>query len=69
MNTLTKLTDDNHEQVRKYLRFFRNKKEGFLRSLNNEFKELNNDKITMEVFSKEDVEDFSDYLRSAVQVR
>ena len=69
MNPLNRLTEDNQEQVRRYLRFFRQKKDGISRGLSNEFNELKSDALKNDdVFSRDDVEDYSDNIRSAIKV-
>jgi hypothetical protein len=69
MNPLNRLSEEGQDQIRKYLRFFRQKKDGISRSVNSEFIELKNDRLSGEdVFSKEDVDDYSDYIRSAIKV-
>ena len=43
-NPFNKLTDFNHSQVRKYLNFFRNKRQSSLRALSSEFSDLKHDR-------------------------
>ena len=68
MNPFGKLSEDNQDQIRKYLRFFRQKKEGILRNVSNEFSEAKSDRLKEDMFSRDDMEEYSDYLRSAIRV-
>lgn len=86
-NPFHRLTHENKEQVIKYLKFFRAKKDSILRALNLEFEDAKADRyreiiqllkvsilnITIlsvfrrlndNMFSKEDMEEFSDFLQS-----
>jgi hypothetical protein len=69
MNPFGDLSDQNGEQVKKYLKFFRQKREGFVRSVANEIQECKNDRVTEDMYSREDVEDIVDFLNSAIRVR
>ena len=62
------LSEENHDQIRKYLRFFRQKKDGILRAIVREFADAKTDRLNEEVFSKEDVEEFADFMSTAVRV-
>ena len=63
MNPFSNLTDENHEQIRKYLKFLRSKKESILRAVGNEFREAKASRLAGEtMFSIEDVEQFTDFL-------
>lgn len=69
MNPLSRLSEDNQEQVRRYLRFFRQKKDGISRGLTNEFNELKNDALKNDdVFSRDDMEEYADNMRAAIKV-
>ena len=68
MNPFNDLSDGNGEQIRRYLKFFRQKKEGYLRSTSGEFQECKADRLSEDMFSREDVEEIIDYLQSAVRV-
>lgn len=63
------LSEGNHEQIRKYLRFFRNKKDGILRAVNREFNDVKSDRLHEDMYSKDDVHEFADFLASAIRVR
>ena len=63
------LSDTNNDQIRKYLRFFQQKKESLMRSLTAEFSDAKMDKLNEDMYSKDDVEDFADFLSSAVKVK
>lgn len=68
MNPFNELSEDNHDQIRKYLRFFRQKKDGILRGINREFVDIKTDRLNEDMYSKEDVNEFADYLSSAIKV-
>lgn len=68
MNPFGHLSDENDEQLRKYLKFFRHKKEGILRSITREFQDISNDKLTEEMYTKDDVMEYTDFLSSAIVV-
>jgi hypothetical protein len=69
MNPFESLSDENHDQIKKYLRFFAQKKEGLLRTINIEFADAKADKLNGSMYSREDVEDFCEFLATAVKVR
>lgn len=69
MNPFDSLSNENHDQIQKYLKFFAQKKEGLLRTINIEFNDARADKLNESMYSKEDVEDFCDFLAVAVKVR
>lgn len=69
MNPFADLSDENHDQVRKYLRFFRQKKDGILRSVSREFMDAKADRLNEDMYSKDDVNEFADFLASAIRVR
>ncbi len=68
MNPFNDLSEDNHDQIRKYLRFFRQKKEGILRAVNREFTDVKADRLNEDMYSKDDVHEFADFLASAIRV-
>ncbi len=57
-NPFGDLSGDNITQITKYLKFFRQKKDGILRSIANEFDHVKTEKIYEEMYSKDDVVDF-----------
>eukprot|EP01042_Synura_sphagnicola_P016964 gene16964-21444_t len=61
------LSEENHEQIRKYLRFLRNKKDGILRSLQREIEDIRSDRLTEDMYSRDDVNEFVDFLTSAIK--
>ena len=63
------LSDENHEQIRKYLKFFRVKKDAILRTLQREMDEIKADRLNEDMYTQNDVNDFADFLGSAVKVR
>ena len=69
MNPFEDLSQDNHDQIRKYLRFFRQKKDGIIRDIDREFEDIRNDKLEETMFTKEDMLEYSDFLSSAIKVR
>mmetsp|Transcript_34630 Transcript_34630/g.76394 ORF Transcript_34630/g.76394 Transcript_34630/m.76394 type:complete len:106 (+) Transcript_34630:102-419(+) len=69
MNPFDDLSGDNHDQIRKYLRFFRQKKDGILRDIDREFADIKSDKLEETMFTREDMLEYSDFIASAIQVR
>eukprot|EP01038_Epipyxis_sp_PR26KG_P009452 gene9452-12736_t len=67
MNSLTDLTEENHAQLRKYLKFFRQKKDGIVRAIELEFTDAKNDRLNENMYTKEDVQEYSDFLASATR--
>lgn len=67
-NPFASLSEENHDQIRKYLRFLRNKKDGMLRSLQREIDDIKSDRLEEDVYSKDDVHEFADFLTSAIRV-
>jgi hypothetical protein len=63
------LSSDNHAQIRQYLRFFRQKKDGILRDIDREFADIKSDKLDETMFTREDMLEYSDFIASAIQVR
>ncbi len=68
MNPFEELSQDNHDQIRKYLRFFRQKKDGIMREIDREFIDIRNDKIEETMFTKDDMLEYSDFVSSAIKV-
>lgn len=68
MNPFSHLSDENDDQLRKYLRFFRSKKDGIIRSIKKEINEIKVDKLNEEVYTKDDVSEIVDFISSGVQV-
>jgi hypothetical protein len=68
MNPFGDLSDQNGDQVKKYLKFFRQKREGIVRAISNEINECKADRVTEDMYSKEDVDDIIDFLNSTVRV-
>jgi hypothetical protein len=69
MDPFHSLSAENHEQIRKYLRFFRQKKDGIVRNLQQEVNDVKSDRLNEDMYSREDVEEFADFLFSAVKVK
>ena len=68
MDPVESLNDSNGEQIRKFVKFFRQKREAMIRTINREFSDIRNDKLETEnMFTKEEMEEYSDYLQTAVR--
>jgi hypothetical protein len=63
MNPFSELSEDNHAQVRKYLRFFRQKKDSALRAVDHEFSDTRADKLYEDMYSKRDVEELLEFIQ------
>lgn len=61
------ITDDLL-QLQKYLRFFRQKRDGIQRSVAEEFRDAKSDRSDEDVFTREDFMDFVDSLGGKVKV-
>jgi hypothetical protein len=61
------LTEENTAQVSRYLRFFRAKKDGLIRTITRDCDEARADRLHEDVYTKEDMEDFSDLIVSTVR--
>jgi hypothetical protein len=68
MNSFGDSSAETHAQVRKYLGFFRQKKEGILRAINLAFEDAKADKLNEDMYTRDDVLDFADFLSSAIRV-
>jgi hypothetical protein len=68
MNPLQNLRPASNIEVRKYLKFFRQKRDSALRSIDNEFSSISSNRLVDDVYSKEDVEDIVDFLQSSMRV-
>lgn len=68
MDPTEALNDNNGEQIRKYVKFFRQKREAMIRTINREFSDIRNDKLETEnMFTKEEMEEYSDYLQTSIR--
>ena len=67
-NPFGDLSGDNVTQITKYLKFFRQKKDGVLRSIANEFDHVKTEKIYEEMYSKDDVVDFISLLLDSTRL-
>mmetsp|Transcript_18240 Transcript_18240/g.18307 ORF Transcript_18240/g.18307 Transcript_18240/m.18307 type:complete len:277 (+) Transcript_18240:118-948(+) len=67
MNPLNDLSEENEEQVRKYIRFFRQKKDGMIRSITSEIDDAKQDRLNEDMFTVDDMSDFSDHITSLVK--
>ena len=62
------LNDNSNEQIRKYIKFFRQKKDAIVRTINREFSDIRNDKLEQEnMFTKEEMEDYTDHLQTTIR--
>ena len=62
-NPFANLTEENHEQIRKYLKFLRSKKDTILRTITTEFREAKADRISGEnMFTTDDMEQYTEFL-------
>lgn len=68
MNPFEDLSPDNTDHIRKYIRFFRQKREGIVRDIDREMSDIRSDRLDESVFSKEDMLEYADMLESAVRV-
>ena len=66
-NPFANLNEQNTTQVSKYLRFFRNKKDGLIRTIARECDDARTDRLHEDMYSKEDMEEFSDFIVSTVR--
>lgn len=62
------LSEENHESIRKYLKFFRQKKDSLLRDIQREINDVNADRLNEDMYTREDVMEFADFLASAIKV-
>ncbi len=68
MEVISGLNDTNQAQISKYLKYFRQKRESSIKLVNAEIKDVKNDRLNEDVYSKDDVEDVLDFLNSALRV-
>ncbi|RYH20431.1 hypothetical protein EON65_23480 [archaeon] len=68
MDPFNSLSLENHDQIRKYLRFFRQKKDGILRSLQREVNDIKAERLNEDMYTKDDMQEFADFLMSAIRV-
>lgn len=62
------LSEENHESIRKYLKFFRQKKDAVLRDIQREINDINADRLNEDMYTRDDVIEFADFLASAIKV-
>lgn len=67
-NPFADLSEHNIAQIAKYLKFFRSKRDAALRSVDNEFHHIKQDKLNEDMFTKEEMEDFADFMLATVRV-
>lgn len=65
-NPFAELGDESVDQIRKYLRFFRQKRDGIVRMIAREFDDAKADRIHEDMYSREDMEEFADFLKSCI---
>ena len=62
------LNNNNNEQIRKYVKFFRQKKDAIVRTINREFSDIRNYKLEQEnMFTKEEMEEYTDHLQTTIR--
>lgn len=66
MNPFSSLDANGVDNLRRYLRFFRQKREGLVRTVAREFEDAKADRIHEDVYSREEMEEFADYLKSSL---
>ena len=70
MNPFSNLSEENQNQVLKYLKFFRQKRDAITRTISNEFLDIKTDRLSDEaMFSRDDIDDFCDFLEVEMRVR
>ncbi len=68
MNPFGNLSEENHAQITKYLKFLRAKKESIVRTIGNEFQDAKTDRLSGEtMFSSNEMEDYTDFLEAATR--
>lgn len=67
MNPFHSLSEENQDQIRKYLRFFRQKKEGILRAIQREINDIKAERVNEDVFTREDLLDLLEFLSDSVK--
>ncbi len=68
MNPFSDLSGDNQDQVLKYLRFFRQKRDGIMRTMARELNDIKTERLNEDMYTKDDVYEYSDFVASAVRV-
>ena len=68
MDPFSRLGDENRDQVRKYLHFLRSKKDNVLRALKHEISDTQNDRLQDNMYSREEMEEYTDALASHINV-
>ena len=69
MDPFHTLTEENHAQIRKYLRFFRQKKEASLRAIRREFEDAREERLQEAMLSRQEAAELVDFLENAVHVQ
>ena len=64
---LNLLSNDSRNQMVKYLKFFRDKKESSLRQIEKEFSDVKMDRLNEDMYSREDIEEILDFLKSGMR--
>ena len=67
MNPFGNLSDENKEQIIKYLTFLRSKKESVVRSVRNDFEDSISN-LSEDVYSKNDVVELIEFIESQTNV-
>lgn len=61
------LSGENHDQIRKYLSFFRNKKDGIVRTAHREIMDVRDDRLNQDMYTRDDVEELFEVISSAMK--
>ena len=69
MDPFHALSEDNHAQIRKYLRFFRQKKEACLRAVRREFDDARQERLVEPMLSRQEAIELIDFLDNAIHVQ
>ena len=67
MMSLGELSVESRQEMMKYLKFFRTRKDSSLRGVDKEFEDLRMDRLTEDMYSKEDVEELLDFCLSSMR--
>lgn len=66
---LSELSSESHVEMVKYLKFFRERKESSLRQVEKEFTDVKMDRLNEDMYSREDVDDILDFLKSGLRTQ
>jgi hypothetical protein len=69
MNPFLNLSAENGNQIEKYLRFFRKKREGILRTITREFSDVKNERLQDGLQGLEELDEFVDFLTNSIETQ